>query len=389
MKEWKNADILIIGGGIVGLSTALNLAKMSSKKITVVERKYIASQGSGRNAGGVRQQGRLPAEVPIVMRSMELWEKLNEELNVDTEFRRVGNVFLASSEVEISMHEKMAERLKKQGLHVEVLNEEDMRKVVPALKKGACVGGSYCPSDAMANPLFTTLGYGAAARSKGVEILENTEVTDIKMVHNCIDGVFTNKGYIKCDVLFMAAGSWSPALGKMVGIDLPINPCRNQMIVTEAIPPLVKPFFLTSSCYCNQTFNGNMIIGNVDPDDFCISNNANVNETKTIARNILKYIPQLANVNAIRTWGGPLDLSPDDLAILGSIDEVQGLVVACGFSGHGFAVGPIMGKLLAQHILTGKTELSIDAFRYSRFEEERVKEEEIYAYGQACGKYRE
>lgn len=382
-----STDVAVIGGGITGLSTAYNLAKMG-KRVVVIEKHYVAGQGSGRNAGGVRQQGRLPAEVPIVMQSMELWKGLNDELGVDTEFRQTGNVFLASSEKELELHGKMAERLRNQGLEVHVLDEGEMRKVVPALKEGMCAGGSYCPTDAMANPLYTTFGYAAAARRQGVEILEYTEVTDIKVAGGRIDALITDKGVIKCEVAVVAAGSWSPDLGKMIGIDIPITPCRNQMVITEQIPPLVKPFFLTSVVYCNQTANGNMIIGNVDPDDYCVSNTANVNETKLIARNIIKYIPALANVNVIRSWGGPLDLTPDDMAILGGIDEVEGVVMACGFSGHGFAVGPIIGKLLAQYITTGSTELPIDAFKFSRFREGMPKDGEYYAYGQACGKNR-
>lgn len=388
MQEIYSAQTVIIGGGITGLSIAYNLAKMSHKVI-VVEKAYIASQGSGRNAGGVRQQGRLPAEVPIVMEATKIWDGLSDELGVDTEFRRTGNLFLATSEAELEAHHKMSERIRKQGLEVYVVNEKEARELVPALKSGICKGGSYSPTCGMANPLYTTLGYGAKARSIGVEIMEYTEVTDIKTMNNRVDGVVTNKGYIKCDRVVIAAGSWSVALGKMVGIDIPIIPCRNQMMVTEPIPPLVKPFLLTGTCYCNQTKDGSMIIGNVDPEDYCLGNSANVNEMKISARNIIKYIPQLADVNAIRAWGGPLDLTPDDMCILGSVDEVEGVILACGFAGHGFAIGPIIGKLLAQYILSGRAELPIDAFRFSRFKEEKKEEEVIYAYGQSVKKFRE
>lgn len=389
MQEIKGTQTVIIGGGIIGLSLAYNLAKMSHKVI-IVEKTYCGSQGSGRNAGGVRQQGRLPAEVPLVMAATEIWDTLSDDLGIDTEFRRTGNIFLATSDAEIEAHNKMSERIRKQGLEVYVVDEKEARKIIPALKEGVCKGGSYSPTCGMANPYYTTLGYAAKVRSLGVEIMEYTEVTDINTINNRIDGVVTNKGYIKCDRVVIAAGSWSIGLGKMVGIDIPITPCRNQMMVTQPIPPLVKPFLLTGTCYCNQTKNGNMIIGNVDPEDYCLGNSANVNEMKISAKNIINYIPRLADVNVIRTWGGPLDLTPDDMAILGNIDEVQGIVLACGFAGHGFAVGPIIGKLLAQLITTDKPELPIEAFRFSRFKEEKpVDEEIVYAYGQAVKKFRE
>jgi len=388
MQEVKSAQTVIIGGGIIGLAIAYNLAKMSHKVI-VVEKTYIASQGSGRNAGGVRQQGRLPAEVPIVMEATKMWDTLSEELGVDTEFRRTGNLFLATTDAELEAHHIMSERIRKQGLNVYVVDEKEARRIVPALKEGVCKGGSYSPTCGMANPLFTTLGYGAKARSLGVEIMEYTDVTDIRTINNRVDGVVTDKGYIKCDRVVIAAGSWSPALGKMVGIDIPITPCRNQMMVTEPIPPLVKPFLLTGTCYCNQTKDGSMIIGNVDPEDYCLGNSANVNEFKISARNMINYIPQLANVNAIRTWGGPLDLTPDDMCMLGNIDEVEGVVLACGFAGHGFAIGPIIGKLLAQYIVSGKPELPIDEFRFRRFKEEKKDKEVVYAYGQAVKKFRD
>ncbi|MEL7648647.1 MAG: FAD-binding oxidoreductase [Sedimentibacter sp.] len=389
MQEIRGTQTVIIGGGINGLSLAYNLAKMKHKAI-VIEKRYCGSEGSGRNAGGVRQQGRLPAEVPLVMEATRIWDTLSDDLGVDTEFRRTGNIFLATTDAELEAHHKMTERIRKQGLEVYVVDEKEARKIVPALKKGVCKGGSYSPTCGMANPYYTSLGYASKVRNLGVEIMEYTAVTDIVTKNNCIDGVITDKGYIKCDRVVIAAGSWSVELGKMVGIDIPITPCRNQMMVTEPIPPLVRPFLLTGTCYCNQTKNGNMIIGNVDPEDYCMGNSANVNEMKISARNMLKYIPQLGDVNVIRTWGGPLDLTPDDMSILGNVDEVEGLVLACGFAGHGFATGPLIGKLLAQLIVFDKTELPIEPFRFSRFKEEKPKDEEVvYAYGQSVKKLRE
>jgi len=380
---------VIIGGGIIGCSTAYHLAK-HGKKVIVVERNYVASEGSGRNAGGVRQQGRLSPEVPIVMEAVEIWKTLDKELGIKTEYRQTGNVFLASTEEELKLHEKMAERLRRDGLKdVEVLREDEIIKLIPALKKGMCRGGSYCPTDGMANPIYTTLGYAFAAKRAGAVIKEHTTVEEILTINNRVDGVRTNSGVIKANTVMVAAGSWSPQLGQKLGLEIPITPCRNQIMVTEPLPPLVKPFFLTSVVYCNQTYNGNMFIGNVDPPDFCDSNDANPNENKRIAKNIIRYIPALRHTNIIRAWGGPLDLTPDDMPILGGVKHIQGLVLACGFSGHGFASAPCLGKLMSEYIIYGKTSIPIEEFRYERFKEPRKISNDVYAYGQACGKHRE
>jgi len=132
-----------------------------------------------------------------------------------------------------------------------------------------------------------------------------------------------------------------------------------------------------------------MFIGNVDPPDFCDSNDANPNENKRIAKNIIRYIPALRHTNIIRAWGGPLDLTPDDMPILGGVKHIQGLVLACGFSGHGFASAPCLGKLMSEYIIYGKTSIPIEEFRYERFKEPRKISNDVYAYGQACGKHRE
>lgn len=385
----KKADVVIVGGGIIGCSTAYGLAKMGIKVI-VIERDYVASQGSGRNAGGVRVQGRLPAELPIAMEAVEIWKTLDKELGINSEYRQTGNVFLASSEKEKELHEKMAKRLQEQGLKdVRVLSEQEVRRVIPALKQGMCKGGSYCTIDGMANPLNTTFGYANAAAALGVEIIEHTKVDSIDLTNTRVDGVTAGDLKVKCDTLMVAIGSWSNDLMEPLGIKIPITPCRNQIFVTEVLPPLVEPFLLTPIVYCNQTYNGNMFVGNVDPDDYCLGNSANPNETKRTARDIIRYIPALADASIIRAWGGPLDLSADDMPILGDVPGTEGLVVACGFSGHGFASAPYIGKLLSEHIGLGKSSYSLDAFRYKRFQETNAKvDENVYAYGQAIGKNR-
>ena len=391
MKKTLSTDVVIVGGGIIGCATAYYLAR-KGKKCIVIERDYVASQGSGRNAGGVRAQGRLPAELPIVLEAIELWKKLDNELDIKTEYRQTGNVFLASTEKEMELHHKMSARLQREGLkEVRVIDEAETLRVIPALRPGACKGGSYCTIDGMANPLNTTFGYAYAAKRYGADVLEHTKVDSIDVEHGCVQGVVTSDLSVRGKHVLLACGSWTDTLAAKLGLSIPITPCRNQLFVTEMLPPLVKPFLLAPTVYCNQTYNGNMFVGNVDPDDYCLGNSANPNETKKIARDILKYIPSLGNASIIRTWGGPLDLTPDDMPILGDVPCIEGLVLACGFSGHGFASAPYIGKILAEHIALGRSSLDLSPFSLTRFLEGHTStnNEELYAYGQAVGKNRE
>jgi len=383
-------DVVIAGGGIIGVSTAYNLA-LKGKNVVVVERNRVASQGSGRNAGGVRAQGRLPAELPIVLEAIEIWKRLDAELGIETEYRQTGSFFMATDDKEIELHKKMTSRLNRDGLQeARVLDEPDVLKLIPALKPGMCRGGSYCSIDGMANPINATLGFARAAERKGVRIIENEKVERVDVQNGSVVGVTTCNFKIRSEQVLLATASWTQNLVGPLGLDVPISPCRNQIFVTEVLPPLIKPFFLTPTVYCNQTYNGNMLVGNVDPDDFCLGNCANPNETKKIARKIIQYIPALASVNIIRTWGGPLDLTPDDKPILGRVTRIGGLLLACGFSGHGFASAPYLGLALSELISSGKQPFDLHPFRYERFEEGETSEadEAVYAYGQAVGKNR-
>jgi sarcosine oxidase subunit beta len=249
----EKADVLIIGGGIMGCSLAYNLAK-HKKKVIVVERSHVGAEASGRNAGGVRQQARDPAELPLAMKSVDMWLGLSKELSYEVEYRRVGNLMVARNPQQMEVFEKRVKREREMGLEVRMVTADEACKIVPSLMREKILGGTYCPSDGTANPIRTSFAFANAAKALGVKIYTQTEVTDIELAGDKIKAVETTGGKIWGELVVDAAGAWAPVIGRMVGVDIPIQPKRCQMMVTQQLPETAcTPFTSTPGFWISHS----------------------------------------------------------------------------------------------------------------------------------------
>jgi sarcosine oxidase subunit beta len=368
------SDVVIIGAGTTGLSTAYELAK-AGVDVLVVERCFLAAEQSGRNPGGIRQIGRDMDEVPLMVAAMQRWHRLGEELGCDIELEEDGYLWVALNEEELQIQRELAERDAPYGIEEFILDRDEVRQMAPAISNFV-VGGLWCPTDCLAYPFYVTRGYFNAAQRYGARSLFGTEVVALRLEGNRVRGVITNRGEIATDKVVAAAGPWTDRIGQMASIEIPIMPCPNQFILTEAVPPILPPFLLISGiAVCRQSSRGHVFIGNTNaPGGISgYSKATNYDEMVRTATNILKIVPAFRGLNIIRTWVGTIDFTPDDNFIFGRVESVEGLILACGFSGHGFALTPILGQLLCELIVEGETSLPTEAFGLSRFETAPVK----------------
>jgi glycine/D-amino acid oxidase-like deaminating enzyme len=361
-------DVAVIGGGIMGGAIAYQLAK-AKKTVALLERNFIGSEASGRNGGGVRLQGRHPFEIPVALLSVELWKKLAQELKTETEYRQGGNIWVALNADELEHMQSLAPAQQNMGVAVELLDSVDIRKLNPYLSGDCIIGGCYSPNCGNANPILTTRGYAAAAAGAGAQIFENTNVLQINVSKGEVRGIVTSRGEVQSSIVVVAAGAWTPMIAKMVGLEIPIRPTRDQLMVTEPINAFFKQFIISSRVYFRQAANGGVHIGTVDLPHQTFDQNTDPKDLSHAAVAATQMMPLLQNVKVVRSWAGTTEKTPDDIPILGFVEQPAGLLIAAGFSGHGFALGPAIGQLISELILNGKPSISIEKFHLARFKD--------------------
>jgi sarcosine oxidase, subunit beta len=377
----KQADVVIVGAGSSGLSTAYELAKAGVDTL-VIERGFLAQEASGRNPGGIRQIGRDINELPLMQAAMDRWHSLEEELDCCLDMDEDGYLWVALNEEDLTLQRDLVERDTAYGIEEAVLSADEIAEMAPAISDFVR-GGLHSPTDLIANPFLVAKGYYDAAKREGARFLFGTEIVDLQIRGGRIRGVVTSRGDIVTGTVVNAAGPWSDHIGRMAGVDIPITPCPNQFILTEPMPPILPPFLLISSiAVCRQAERGNVFIGNTNaPGGITGYNKAtNYEEMVRTVTNILKIVPEFRGLNMIRTWVGTIAFSPDDNFIFGPVEEVGGLILACGFSGHGFALTPIIGQLLSELIVDGKQSLPTEAFHLDRFKEGQAVKARHFAH---------
>jgi sarcosine oxidase subunit beta len=352
------------------LSAAYELAKVGVDVLVVERRTSLAMEAAGRNPGGIRQIGRDVDEVPLMVAAMQRWHGLEDELGCSIELTEDGYLWVALSEHDLELQRGLVARDTPYGIRESVLDRDQIRELAPAISDFVC-GGLYSPTDLIASPFLVAKGYFDRAREYGARFLFGTEVVDLRVQGGRVRGVVTDQGEIATDVVVNAAGPWSDRIGQMAGVEIPITPCPNQFILTEPMPPILPPFLLISGiAVCRQSERGHVYIGNTNAPGGITgySKATDYGEMVRTVTNILKIVPAYRGLNVIRTWVGTIDFTPDDNFVLGRVEHVEGLILACGFSGHGFALTPILGQLLCELIVEGETSLPVAAFRLDRFE---------------------
>lgn len=369
----NTADVVVVGGGVIGCAIAYYLAKKGSSVIVLEGSDHIGNGGSSRNGGGVRQSGRDPRELPLAMFGIrELWPTLSEELEVDCEYHKDGNLRLGKTEKHLEILKGLADKASACGLDVRMIDGEEVRSINPYLSEEV-IGASWCPTDGHANPLTTTLGFYKAARKGGVRFVTGEKVVELRKIKGKVRQVITPNNIYEGETVVLAAGIASRDIAATVGIDMPLQLALLEALVTEAEPYMFDQMLGTAEAdfYGHQTKHGSFVFGGSSGlEGFTKDNGTPVCTSITascICRGIMKYFPILSEAKIVRTWAGWEDKCADGVPILGTVEEVPGLILACGFTGHGFGIAPAVGYQLAELIVDGKSSLDLSALHYDRF----------------------
>ena len=366
----ETADILIIGAGIVGCSLAYQLALQGASRVAVVDKDLICSGSTGRSAGGIRQQFATDLNIRLSLESIRMFERMPEELGVDPGFRRVGYLFLASTEAELGLFRQNVALQQRHGVPVQMVGPDDIRRLVPFVQLDGILGGTYCPTDGYAAPYEVTMGYAAAARRHGVTIHEQRAVTTVLQQSGRVVGVETASGPIHAPVVVNAAGAFAGQIGDMAGADVPVRPYRRQLFTTLPVPAFTPEPPLTIDYHRNWYIRGELggcLFSGPKDEESTFNTNVDWEHLAESVEQAVVRLPLLAEAEIHRGWAGLYEISPDNNAILGPVPELEGFYVAGGHSGHGFQHGPIVGKLMAELILTERTTIDIGALGIERF----------------------
>lgn len=368
----NNADVIIVGGGVIGCAIAYNLAR-KNVSVLVLEEDDIGSGASSRNGGGVRQSARDYRELPLAMHAVRnLWPNLSEELGVDVEYHKKGNLRLGKTEDHLKILQGIVNRCTAQGLELKMIDRAEVREICPYVSDEV-IGASYCPTDGHGNPMRTTLAYYKRALELGVVFVTGERVQSLIIRKGKICGVKTGTNQYEGTRVLLAAGLGSKPLAESVGIKLPMQKLLLEALITEAQPPMFSQMIGTAAAdfYGHQTDHGSFVFGGMTGlEPFESDETVPVTRSITapaISRAILRYFPFLEDAKIIRTWSGFLDEMADHVPVISQVEEVPGLVLACGFSGHGYGIAPAVGQLVAEMIVEGQPSISLDAFRYDRF----------------------
>lgn len=361
-------DAIIVGGGVLGVSTAYELARAGMKNICVIERRYLASGSTGRCGGGFRQQWSTEANTRLAMDSVKRFETIEAELGYNTEFYQGGYLVLAHTDEEVAQFEKNVAMQHRLGLNVEVVPPKDAKKIVKFLDADQIKCATWCPTDGHINPFLLTQAYANAARRLGVEIRLWTEVTGLMKKSN-IFFVMTDKGVYETPILFNCAGSYSRAIGEMLNVEIPVDPYRHEILVTEPVERLWDPMVIsfTVGLYARQEANGGMVMGMGDPNEPVGTYvGSSMHFMYEMSRRFTRLFPKLASLRIVRQWAGLYEMTADAQPILGQVDEVEDFYQANGFSGHGLMLAPAVSGLLADLVVNKKSSDVIDDLNVKR-----------------------
>lgn len=364
-------DVVVIGGGVMGSSIAYHLARRGVT-VTMLERGEIPCAASAASAGGVRQQGRDLREMALAVASIARWENLEEELGADLQYRREGHITVTEDASTIPSFHPWMDAQRALGLDIDLVEGDDLRALIPGIAPQV-VAGAYSPADGHANPILTTRAFASAAERFGADIRAHTTVTSITQNGGQVTGVETSNGAIACDLVVLAAGAWSMGLAEPLGVSLPVVARAPQMIATTPLPPLLRQVIGARGRMLSlkQVPSGNYVIGGGWPGTVHLDQLIAIpwfGSVKGSLTDSSAIFPELLRARVERVWVGIEAQTVDEVPILGALPAFSNLVVATGFSGHGFALSPIIGQVISELVVDGTPSIGISQLAFDRFD---------------------
>ncbi len=364
------ADVVVIGGGAIGASTAFHLAE-AGVRVVLAEKDEIASGSTSKSAGGVRAQFSNPVNIALGARSLEAFEHFADRPGRNIDLKQHGYLFLLDNPDDLATFSASVELQNSMGVPSRIIDVDEILKLCPLVSDEGLVGGAFSRTDGHCTPEAVAQGYAAGARDHGAVILRNCAVTGIEQTGGAVSAVVTDRGSIKTSALVCAAGAWSAVIGQMAGVNLPVTPVRRQVVVTEAMPdrPADLPMTIDySRSFYFHTEGPGLLIGMSDPAE-----EPGLNFTRTehwndlVADAMQIRAPALTSLGIASGWAGLYEVTPDHNAVLGISANVPGFFYATGFSGHGFLQSPAVGEVMRDLYLGRKPFIDVSTFAADRF----------------------
>jgi sarcosine oxidase subunit beta len=380
----ETADVVIIGSGIVGSSVAYHLAQQGCTNVLVIEREAHQGKGStGKSMGGVRAQFSTGANIEMSRYSIDFFSRFEEVVGHPADYRPHGYLFCATTERQLEYLKTNRSRQLEMGVeNVRLVSREEIQEFVPQLKVDDIIGGTFCPTDGFVDPHSVMMGFMLNARERGVRLWLDTPVTAISIEEDRVKGVLTSRGFVSTRVVVNAAGPWAAQVAKTAGVDLPVEPLRRQLVPTEAFDQLPKRFpmviDMSSGFHFRREGAGILLAWNDPGETPGFKTDFDTTFIEKILTRAADRVPCLAeaSVNPRRAWAGLYEMTPDHHAIIGPAPGLHGLYFVNGFSGHGVMHSPASGRITADLILHGSsqitdaTKLGVDRFASGRLLEE-------------------
>lgn len=369
-------QVVVIGGGAIGLATAFHLAKLGVTDVLVVDKDSLVKGATGRNGGGVRAQWTSKENIQLAQRSIQQFKRFAADTGHNSFFRQGGYLFLTRSDAQLAALAKAAAFQNDHGVPTRVISLERARDIVPGLNTDGCVGATFNPDDAILFPWPVVWGYKQAAERRGVEVATFTAVTGLRVAGGKVTHVETSRGAIACDWVVNAAGAWSRELARWVGLDLPVKPERHEILVSEPLKPFLDPMLvdLSTGYYLNQDMRGELVGGLGTHTEESMDWSSSLDFLRAFSKETVRLLPRLGPVRVLRQWAGSYDKTPDAKPILGVAEKgPANLVQANGFSGHGLMISPMVGQLMAELVAGRRPTLDLRPYALERFERGEVE----------------
>ena len=363
-------DVLIIGGGLMGFSTALQLALRGVRSI-VLEKDSPGRHASGVNAGGLRQLNRHPAEIPLSVAAAEMWQNIDSLLDNDCDTHFPGQIRIAENDEDMFQLEQRADMVAGLGFqHEEIIGSQELYSLLPALVTG-CKGGLICRNDGYARPFHALDAFRRKACSLGAQYHSSTRVDEIDHTSKGWT-LITSNGEYQAPVLVNCAGAWAGNIAKQLDEPVPLQPAAPMLMISERLPHFIDPVVGAANRKLSfkQMQNGTLMIGGAHMAELNFekqSTKMDWEKLVTSAETVVALFPHLKDVRIVRTWAGIEAFMPDNIPVIGRSSSNENAYHAFGFSAHGFQLSPVVGKIIAELITGGESELPIESFSIKRF----------------------
>jgi sarcosine oxidase subunit beta len=367
----RTADVVIVGGGAIGTSIAYHLPRRGVRDVVVLERESVGAGSTSKAAGGIRVQFGTRVEIEFSLRSVAFFERFEAEMGVPCDYRREGYLFLLADAAQLARFQRNVDLQRSLGADVRLVSPAEAQAIAPDVRVDDLVGAAWGPGDGHASPHDVVQAYAARARASGVRILEGVAVTAIERSGDRVAAVETSRGRIATGRVVNAAGPQAASIGRLVGLDLPVDPRRRHIFVTDPFDgvrhPLPLVIDVTTGFYCRSEQRTILMSpGDVGPAGEPAASVDWAMLEPTVAKAV-RRVPALEEARIRHAWAGLRPLTPDEHAILDWAPGVEGMLLAVGFGGHGFQHSPAAGEAAAELLVDGRTTVDIRDLRVGRF----------------------